>query len=131
MKNWKRWTHLDSTPASANAKEVLTPMEGDNFIFPIAYGTVKVSGGDQDLRTSPLIRDRSGRGEFQKFFTEIQMNGKLRLSSSQSLSSSLLLFSSTSPTPSLLSTHPLTHCEMLGKIAFLRSTNLSQILSSK
>ena len=131
MKNWKRWTHLDSTPASANAKEVLTPMEGDNFIFPIAYGTVKVSGGDQDLRTSPLIRDRTERREFQKFLKEIQMNGKLRLSSSQSLSSSFVLFSSTSPTPGLLSTHPLSHCEMLGRMAFLRNTHLLQVMSSK
>ena len=41
-----------------NAKEVLTPMNGETFIFPIADGTVKLSGGDQVLRTSTLIRDR-------------------------------------------------------------------------
>ena len=35
-----------------NAKEVLTPMSGEKFIFPIADGTVKLSGGDQVLRTS-------------------------------------------------------------------------------
>ena len=29
-----------------NAKEVLTPMKGDNFIFPLADGTVKISDGD-------------------------------------------------------------------------------------
>ena len=33
-----------------NAKEVLTPMNGDNFIFPVADGTVKTPGGDQRLR---------------------------------------------------------------------------------
>ena len=33
-----------------NAKEVLTPMNGEQFIFPIADGTVKLSGGDQVLR---------------------------------------------------------------------------------
>ena len=49
-----------------NAKEVLTPMSGDNFLFPIADGTVKVSGGDQRLRTSTLIRDRPERGEEQE-----------------------------------------------------------------
>ena len=27
-----------------NAKEVLTPMKGDNFIFPVADGTVKIFG---------------------------------------------------------------------------------------
>ena len=51
-----------------NAKEVLTPMKGDTFIFPVADGTVKVSGGDQRLRTSTLIRDRPERGEEQEVF---------------------------------------------------------------
>ena len=46
-----------------NAKEVLTPMNGEKFMFPIADGTVKFSGGDQVLRTSTLIRDRPDRGE--------------------------------------------------------------------
>ena len=27
-----------------NAKEVLTPMKGEHFIFPVADGTVKISG---------------------------------------------------------------------------------------
>ena len=35
-----------------NAEEVLTPMKCGIFIFPIEDGTVKISGGDQDLRTS-------------------------------------------------------------------------------
>ena len=29
------------------AKEVLTPMKGDKFIFPVADGTVKPPGGDR------------------------------------------------------------------------------------
>ena len=41
-----------------NAKEVLTPMKGENFIFPVADGTVKTSEGDRRLRPSTLIRDR-------------------------------------------------------------------------
>ena len=49
----------------SNAKEVLTPMSGEKFIFPIADGTVKLSGGDQDLRTATLIRDHPDRGEEQ------------------------------------------------------------------
>ena len=40
-----------------NAKEVLTPTKGENFRFKVAGGTVKISGGDQDLRTSTLIWD--------------------------------------------------------------------------
>ena len=40
-------------------------MDGGKIIFPIADGTVKLSGGDQFLRTSTLIRDRRDRGEEQ------------------------------------------------------------------
>ena len=53
-----------------NAKEVLTTMKGEKFIFPIADGTVKISGGDHDLRTSTLIRDSPDRGEEQEIFEE-------------------------------------------------------------
>ena len=38
-----------------NAKEVIFPKEGE-FIFPIADGRIKTTGGDQELRTSTLIR---------------------------------------------------------------------------
>ena len=47
------------------AKEVLTQMKGESFIFPVADGTVKLSGGDQDVRTSTLIQDSPDRGEEQ------------------------------------------------------------------
>ena len=49
-----------------NAKEVLTPMKMENFIFPVADATVKISGGDQDPRRSTLIRDHQDRGEEQE-----------------------------------------------------------------
>ena len=48
-----------------NAKEVSTPMKSEKIIFPVANGTVKRSGGDQDLRTSTLIQDSPDRGEEQ------------------------------------------------------------------
>ena len=48
-----------------NAKEVLTPMSGEKFVFPIADGTVKFSGGEQVLRTSILIWESPDRGEEQ------------------------------------------------------------------
>ena len=51
-----------------NAKKVLTPMEGDKFIFPVADGTIKTPGGDRSLKPSTLIRDGAGRGEEQKVF---------------------------------------------------------------
>ena len=51
-----------------HAKEVLTPMKGDNFIFPVADGTVKISGGDQELRTPTLIREHPIREESRRDF---------------------------------------------------------------
>ena len=45
-----------------NAKEVIFPKQGE-FIFPVADGRIKLPGGDQDLRTSTLIRERPTRGE--------------------------------------------------------------------
>ena len=48
-----------------NAKEVLTPKKGDNFTFPIADGTVKLSGEDQVLRTTTSIQDSPDIGEEQ------------------------------------------------------------------
>ena len=46
-----------------NAKEVIFPKEKGEFIFPIADGRIKTLGGDQDLRTSTLIRHRPIQGE--------------------------------------------------------------------
>ena len=45
-----------------NAKEVIFPKQGE-FIFPIEDGRIKTPGGDQDLRTSTLIRPRPLRRE--------------------------------------------------------------------
>ena len=46
-----------------NAKEVMFPKEKGEFVFPIADGRIKPLGGDQDLRTSTLIRQRPIQGE--------------------------------------------------------------------
>ena len=45
-----------------NAKEVIFPKQGE-FIFPIADGRIKTLRGDQDLRTSTLVRHRPIQGE--------------------------------------------------------------------
>ena len=45
-----------------NAKEVIFPKQGE-FIYPIADGRIKTPGGDQELRTSTLIRHRPIQGE--------------------------------------------------------------------
>ena len=46
-------------------KEVLTPIKGENFIFPIEDATVQISGGYQRPKPSTLIRDLQ-RGEEQE-----------------------------------------------------------------
>ena len=46
-----------------NANELIFPKEYEKIIFPIADGRFKTLGGDQDLRTSTLVRDRPSRGE--------------------------------------------------------------------
>ena len=48
---------------SLNAIDVSTSTNGENFIFTVADGTVKISGGDRRLKKSTLIRDRPERGE--------------------------------------------------------------------
>ena len=63
LRSWRRWTHRKSTQKKRlNAKEVIFPKQGE-FIFPIADGRIKTLGGDQDLRTSTLVRHRPIQGE--------------------------------------------------------------------
>ena len=45
-----------------NAKEVIFPKQGE-FILPTADGRIKTLGGDQELRTSTLVRHRPIQGE--------------------------------------------------------------------
>ena len=42
---------------------MICPKENGKFVFPVADGRIKHPGGDQDLRTSTLIRDHPIRGE--------------------------------------------------------------------
>ena len=49
-----------------NAKEVIFPKQGE-FIFPIADGRIKTLG-DQELRTSTLVRHRPIQGESRRDF---------------------------------------------------------------
>ena len=46
-----------------NAKELIFPKENGKFIFPVAGGRIKLSGGDQELRTPTLIREHPIRGQ--------------------------------------------------------------------
>ena len=58
---------LDASQTRArrlNAKQHITPKNGENFIFPIADRTVKLSGEYQVFPKVPtLIRDQPERGE--------------------------------------------------------------------
>ena len=49
-------------------KEVIFPRENGKFIFPVADGRIKFVGGDQELRTSTLTRERPIRREGQRDF---------------------------------------------------------------
>ena len=51
-----------------DAQEVIFPKENGRLIFPAAEGRFKLSGGDQELRTSTLIREHPIRGESQMDF---------------------------------------------------------------
>ena len=46
-----------------NAKEVIFPKENGKYIFPVADGRIKLSRGDQELRTPTLIWEHPNRGE--------------------------------------------------------------------
>ena len=46
-----------------NAQEVTLSKEDGNFIFPIADGRIRTLGGDQELKTSTLIRPRPIQGD--------------------------------------------------------------------
>ena len=47
---------------------VIFPKEEGEFIFPAADGRIKLPGGDQELRTSTLVRHHPSRGEGQRDF---------------------------------------------------------------
>ena len=65
LRSWKRWTHRKSTRKKRlNAKEVIFPKQGEDDFFPNRRWTNrKPLGGDQDLRTSTLVRPRPIQGE--------------------------------------------------------------------
>ena len=63
LRSWRRWTHRKSTRKDSRTKEVIFPKEKGEFIFPIADGRIKTPGGDQELRTSTLVRHRPIQGD--------------------------------------------------------------------
>ena len=58
LKSWKRWTHRKSTQKDSMRKRWFFPKEKENLFLAIADGRIKPLGGDQELRTPTLIRQR-------------------------------------------------------------------------
>ena len=63
LRCWRRWTHLKSTLKDSTLKEVKFTKEKWKIHFPAADGRIKLSGGDQELRTSTLMQEHPIRGE--------------------------------------------------------------------
>ena len=62
LRSWQRWTHLKSSQQDSTRKRWYFQVKGE-FIFPIADGRIKTSGGDQELRTPTLVRHRPIQGK--------------------------------------------------------------------
>ena len=63
LRSWRRWTHRKSTQKDSMRKRRFFPKKKGEFIFPVADGRIKLPAGDQELRTSTLVRHRPIRGE--------------------------------------------------------------------
>ena len=63
LRSWKRWTHQKSTLKDSMQRHQYFPKKMEIFIFPAEGGPITLSGRDQELRTSALIRERPIRGE--------------------------------------------------------------------
>ena len=58
LRSWRRWTHRKSTLKDSTQRKWYF-----QFNFPAADGRIKLSGRNQELRTSTLLRERPIRGE--------------------------------------------------------------------
>ena len=61
LRSWKRWTHQKSTLEDSMQRKKCFPKKMEKI--PAADGRITLPGGDQDLRTSTLIRQRPFRGD--------------------------------------------------------------------
>ena len=62
--------NLDASEIHArrlNGKEVIMGKNGEHFIFSIADGTVKLSGGNQSIRKSALINPKEAKSAAMVF----------------------------------------------------------------
>ena len=63
LRNWKRWTHLKSTRKDSIQNRWYFPKKKENLFFQSQMDESNPFGGDQDLRTSTMVRDHPIRGE--------------------------------------------------------------------
>ena len=66
LRIWKIWETLDASdvyPQRIKAKEVLISQKDDEFVFPNADGTAKLSGRDYKFRVPTLRREQLVRSE--------------------------------------------------------------------
>ena len=63
LRSWRRWTHRKSTQKKTQCERGDISQRKRRIIFPIENGRIKPLGGDQELRTSTLIRQRPTQGE--------------------------------------------------------------------
>ena len=76
LRIWRRWDASEIHARRFNAKEVLTPVKGDNFIshewwnveIPNRRWNSQTPGRDRRLKPSTLIRNHPERGEEQEVF---------------------------------------------------------------
>ena len=63
LRSWKRWTHRKSTRKDSMRKRWYFLKEKENLFFQSQMDESKTLGGDQELRTSTLVRHRPIQGE--------------------------------------------------------------------
>ena len=63
LRSWRRWTHRKSTQEKTQCERGDISLRKRRIYFQIADGRIKPLGGDQNLRTSNLVRQRPIRGE--------------------------------------------------------------------
>ena len=66
------WTRQKFMLRDSTKKDVIMPKDGEHFKFPIADGTVKLTGRDQVFRKPTWTRDQPKRGEERpkRFFVD-------------------------------------------------------------
>ena len=63
LRGWENWERRKVHARRLNAKEIITPKDGQHFTFPITNGTVNLSGGNKVFWKSSLIRDHTEKSE--------------------------------------------------------------------